>query len=103
LRVRKLPAKKKDNENAILVGSKPSMNYVLAIVNQFSQGSKEVVIKARGRAITRAVDAAEIVRNRFIKDAEVKDILIGTEAVTTMEGGSSNVSTIEIYLKKKKA
>jgi DNA-binding protein len=79
------------------------MNYVLAVVNQFSQGSKEVVIKARGRAITRAVDTAEIVRNRFIKDAEVKDILIGTEAVTTMEGGSSNVSTIEIYLKKKKA
>ena len=98
-----MPAKKKDNENTILVGSKPSMNYVLAVVNQFSQGSKEVVIKARGRAITRAVDTAEIVRNRFIKDAEVKDILIGTEAVTTMEGGSSNVSTIEIYLKKKKA
>ena len=98
-----MPAKKKNNENVILVGSKPSMNYVLAVVNQFSQGSKEVVIKARGRAITRAVDTAEIVRNRFIKDAEVKDILIGTEAVTTMEGGSSNVSTIEIYLKKKKA
>ena len=98
-----MPGKKKDNENAILVGSKPSMNYVLAVVNQFSQGSKEVVIKARGRAITRAVDTAEIVRNRFIKDAEVKDILIGTEAVTNMEGSSSNVSTIEIYLKKKKA
>ena len=98
-----MPGKKKDNENAILVGSKPSMNYVLAVVNQFSQGSKEVVIKARGRAITRAVDTAEIVRNRFIKDTEVKDILIGTEAVTNMEGSSSNVSTIEIYLKKKKA
>jgi DNA-binding protein len=103
LRDRKLPEKKKDNENTILVGSKPSMNYVLAVVNQFSQGSKEVVIKARGRAITRAVDTAEIVRNRFVQDAEVKDILIGTEAVTNMEGSSSNVSTIEIYLKKKKA
>jgi DNA-binding protein len=79
------------------------MNYVLAVVNQFSQGSKEVVLKARGRAITRAVDTAEIVRNRFVQDAEVKKILIGTEAVTNMEGSSSNVSTIEIYLKKKKA
>jgi DNA-binding protein len=103
LRDRKLPEKKKDNENTILVGSKPSMNHVLAVVNQFSQGSKEVVIKARGRAITRAVDTAEIVRNRFVQDAEVKDILIGTEAVTNMEGSSSNVSNIEIYLKKKKA
>jgi DNA-binding protein len=103
LRYRKLPEKKKDNENTILVGSKPSMNYVLAVVNQFSQGSKEVVLKARGRAITRAVDTAEIVRNRFVQDAEVKKILIGTEAVTNMEGSSSNVSTIEIYLKKKKA
>ena len=77
------------------------MNYVLAVVNQFSQGSKEVVIKARGRAITRAVDAAEIVRNRFIKDAKVKDIQIGTEAIKTEEGGTSNVSTMEIILTKK--
>ena len=92
---------KKTNENAILVGSKPSMNYVLAVVNQFTQGSKEVVIKARGRAITRAVDTAEIVRNRFIKEAKIKDIQIGTESIKTDEGGTSNVSTIEIFLTKK--
>ena len=91
----------KTNENTILVGNKPSMNYVLAVVNQFSQGSKEVVIKARGRAITRAVDTAEIVRNRFVKEAQIKDIKIGTEALKTEEGTTSNVSTIEIYLKKK--
>ena len=96
-----MPKEKKTNENAILVGTKPSMNYVLAVVNQFTQGSKEVVIKARGRAITRAVDTAEIVRNRFIKDAKIKDIIIGTEAVKTDEGGTSNISTIEIFLTKK--
>jgi len=101
MRDRKLPEKKKTDENTIFVGNKPSMNYVLAVVNQFSQGSKEVVIKARGRAITRAVDTAEIVRNRFVKDAKLKDILIGTETIKTEEGGSSNVSTIEIYLSKK--
>jgi DNA-binding protein len=82
------------------------MSYVLAVVTQFSNnGSNEVIIKARGRAISRAVDTAEIVRNRFMKKAEVKDIKIGTESMTNEEGRTSNVSSIEIYLstnKKKK-
>ena len=88
----------KTNENTILVGNKPSMNYVLAVVNQFSQGSKEVVIKARGRAITRAVDTAEIVKNRFMKNVNVKDIITSTEIMTNEVGRSSNVSSIEINL-----
>jgi len=61
-----------------------------------------VVIKARGRAISRAVDTAEIVRNRFVKDAKVKDIKISTESLTNEEGRTSNVSSIEIYLTTKK-
>ncbi len=97
-------AKEKTNdENVIYVGNKPSMSYVLAVVTQFqSGGSDEVVIKARGRAISRAVDTAEIVRNKFIKDAEIKDIKIGTESITNEEGRSSNVSSIEIFLITKK-
>ena len=60
----------------------PPMSYVLAVVKQFNTtGSDEVIIKVRGRAISTAVDAAEITRNRFIKDAEVKDIKIGTESI----------------------
>ena len=60
------------------------MSYVLAVITQFkSGGSDEVVIKARGRAISTAVDAAEIVRNRFMKDAKLKDIKIGTESITS--------------------
>ena len=93
----------KADENTIYVGNKPPMSYVLAVVTQFNtSGSDEVVIKARGRAISRAVDAAEIVRNRFIKDAEVKDIKISTESMTNEEGRTSNVSSIEIYLTTKK-
>jgi DNA-binding protein len=89
----------KTDENTIYVGNKPPMNYVLAVVTQFnSNGSNEVVLKARGRAISRAVDTAEIVRNRFVKDAEVKEIKIGTESMTNEEGRSSNVSSIEIGL-----
>jgi len=95
---------KRTDENTIYVGSKPPMSYVLAVVTQFNiSGSDEVVIKARGRAISRAVDTAEIVRNRFVKDAELKDIKIGTEAITNEEGRTSNVSSIEICLTKKKS
>ena len=79
------------------------MSYVLAVVTQFNTGgSEEVVIKARGRAISRAVDTAEIVRNRFVTDAVVKDINISTESMTYEEGRTSNVSSIEIYLSIKK-
>jgi len=93
---------KRSDENIIFVGNKPPMSYVLAVVTQFNKGSDEVVIKARGRAISRAVDTAEIVRNRFVKDAEIKDINIDTESVTNEDGRSSNVSSIEIYLNVKK-
>ena len=99
----KTTKKSKSNENVIYVGNKPSMSYVLAVVTQFqSAGSDEVVLKARGRAISRAVDTAEIVKNRFIKDLKIKDIKIGTESITNEEGKSSNVSSIEIYLLSKK-
>lgn len=86
------------DENTVFVGNKPPMSYVLAVVTQFNGGSNEVMIKARGRAISRAVDTAEIVRNRFVKEAEVKDINIGTEMITNEEGRNSNVSSIEIKL-----
>jgi len=91
------------DENVIYVGKKPPMSYVLAVVTQFNtNGSDEVIIKARGRSISTAVDTAEIVRNRFVTDAKVKDIKIGTEAITNEEEGrTSNVSSIEIYLTKK--
>ena len=83
---------RKTDENTIFVGNKPPMSYVLAVVTQFNRGSDEVVVKARGRAISRAVDTAEIVRNRFVTDAEVKDIKIGTESLTNDEGRNRNVS-----------
>ncbi len=79
------------------------MSYVLAVVTQFQgSGSDEVIIKARGRSISTAVDTAEIVRNRFIKDAKIKDIKISTEIIANEEENrTSNVSSIEITLTKK--
>ena len=89
--------------NIIFVGNKPPMNYVTAIMALLNSGSfTEVVLKARGNAISRAVDAAEITRNRFMTNMEVKKIDIGTEAVTNEDGRKSNVSSIEICLAMKK-
>jgi DNA-binding protein len=89
--------------NIIYVGNKPSMNYVTAIMALLNSGSfTEIILKARGNAISRAVDAAEITRNRFMTNMEVKKIDIGTEAVTNEDGRKSNVSSIEICLAVKK-
>ena len=97
-------AEKRTDENVIYVGRKPPMSYVLAVVTQFNSGSDEVIIKARGRSISTAVDTAEIVRNRFVTDAELKDIKISTESITNEEEGrTTNVSSIEICLTKKKS
>lgn len=87
-------------ENVIYVGTKQVMNYVLAVTTQFNEGSEEVLLKARGRAINRAVDTAEIVRNRFLTDLEILGIDTGTEEFEREEGGTSNVSTITIKLGK---
>ncbi len=87
-------------EHVVYVGSKPVMNYVLATLTQLNEGAEEVVIKARGRAISRAVDVAEIVRNRFMPNVTVKSIKIDTEELESEQGRSVNVSTIEIVLAK---
>jgi len=89
-----------DIENTVFVGKKGTMSYVLAVVTQMNQGASEVFLKARGRAISRAVDVAEIVKNKFITSAKVKDIIISTEEITTEEGNPLKVSAIEIKLLK---
>ncbi len=63
-----------------------TMNYVLAVVGQFNMGSEGVVIKARGKSISRAVDIAEIVGNRFVTDARVQEIRIATEKLPGEDG-----------------
>ena len=87
-------------ENTVFIGKKGTMAYVLAVVTQMNQGAKEVSIKARGKAISRAVDVAEIVRHRFVTGASVKDIRISTEELLSEDGRMSKVSSIEIVLSK---
>jgi len=84
----------------VYIGKKPTMNYVLAVVTYFNGGSRDVVVKARGRSISRAVDVAEIVRGRFVPEAKVRDVRIATEKVTSEEGRATSVSSIEIVLSR---
>ena len=89
------------DDNTVFVGNKPVMNYVLAVVTQFNNGAEEVAVKARGKAISRAVDTTEIAISRFLHYVEKKSITTSTETVDT-ESGKSNVSSIEIILSARK-
>ncbi len=87
-----------EKEGVVYIGNKPPMNYVLAVVTQFHSGVKSVHVKARGRAISRAVDVAEIVKNRFVDGVKVGEITIGTETLKGENGEEVNVSAIDIPL-----
>jgi len=85
--------------NVVYIGKKPPMSYVMAVITSFAgSDAKEVTLKARGQSITTAVDAAEITRRRFMKELNLGEITIGTEEIQQEEGGTRNVSTIEITL-----
>ena len=88
-------------ENTVFIGNKPVTAYVMACVTQFNRDADCIVLKARGRAISRAVDVAEVLRRRFRKGhVDVTNIQIDTEQIETREGNLSNVSAIEITLTK---
>ncbi|MHA1266428.1 MAG: DNA-binding protein Alba [Candidatus Helarchaeota archaeon] len=92
--------KKKDN--IVFIGQKTAMNYVMACLTVIQSGLKEITLKARGKAISRAVDVAEILKNRFMKDKiEVKSIETGTELLERQDQGQFSVSTIDIIMKVK--
>jgi DNA-binding protein len=91
------------SDNVVLIGKKPIMNYVTACITFFNSGEKQVVVKARGRAISRAVDTIELLRRAFVKNLEINNVNIDTEELFRAEGDQkSNVSTIEITVAKAK-
>lgn len=87
-------------ENIIYIGRKPVMAYCLAVMTALKDSESEVTLMARGRAISKAVDVAEVVRNQFLSDLEVKDISIGTEQLETEDGSPRNISNISIVMAK---
>ena len=93
-----------NKDNTVFIGTKPFMNYVTSVAMQFTaKNMDEVIIKARGNSINRAVDVVEAVRKRFLKDKniDIKDIKIDSEELENKTGKKMNVSTIEIVLIKK--
>ncbi len=90
-----------DKKNAIYIGKKGTMNYCLVVVTIFNKGEEECTIRARGRAISKAVDVAEITVRRFLPEIIViSDVIIGSE-VLEIDGQEKTVSTIDIILKRK--
>lgn len=90
----------RSKDNVIFVGKKLPMAYVLAAVTQFGNGHDEIHLRARGRAISKAVDVAEMVRSRFIPGSRVREVSIGTETLQDENKKELNVSTIDITLAK---
>ena len=68
-------------DNSIFIGNKPFMNYVTSVVMQFTtKNATEVIVKARGKFISIAVDVAEVASKRFLNSqVEIKDIKIDSE------------------------
>jgi DNA-binding protein len=99
----KTKIEEREDTNIIFIGEKPFMNYVTGVVTQFkTKMQREVIVKARGKFISRAVDVAEVSAKKFLKEdnIKVKSITINSEEFENKEGRKVSVSTIEIVLEK---
>jgi DNA-binding protein Alba len=77
------------------------MNYVLATLTAFHEGAGNVVIKARGQSISKAVDVTEIVRRKFMPTAVISEVAIGTDEITMADTGQiKRASSIMIRITK---
>lgn len=87
--------------NMVRVGKKPVLSYVVACVTLFNSGNSEIMVRARGRSIPKAIDAVSMLRRSFLKELTVKSVNIGSEDIKRYNGRATSVSTIEITLAKK--
>jgi DNA-binding protein len=94
------PIKSKADDTVVFIGQKPVMSYVLACLTLLNSGTNKVVVKARGRAIPRAVDTIEVLRRSFAQGLQLEGIALGTEEVDRTGGQKSRVSAIEIAVIK---
>lgn len=91
------------NRNLVIMGIKPIMNYVVACLTLFNEGSETVLIRARGKHINKAVDMVQLLRRVFLKDAVIKDVRVGTDILTRDDGREAKISIIEITLVAEKS
>lgn len=89
-----------ENDNTIFVGSKPLVNYIRGVITQFmKREASEVVIKSRGKFISKAVDVAEVAKRSLENSVKIKEVKIGSESFES-EGRRTNISTMDITLIK---
>lgn len=86
----------KEDDSKVFIGRKRSLNYVMAAMIVLNENP--VRLLARGRSISRAVDVAEILINKFMTGCSYGEILIGTETLENTDGTTNNVSSIEIEI-----
>jgi DNA-binding protein len=88
-----------ENEpNIVRIGKKPVMNYVVACMTLLNSGVSEVMVRARGQSITKAVETVDLLRRAFLKNIQVQSVDIGTEQVQRQDGSTASLSMIEIIL-----
>ncbi len=85
-------------QNLVRVGRKPIMNYVTACVTLFNSGNDEVMVRARGRTIEKAIDIVQMLKRGFLKNVAILSIDVGSENVRRIDGTRGNISIIEITL-----
>ena len=89
-----------DAPNLVRIGKKPVMNYVTACVTLFNSGSEEVMVRARGQAIEKAIDTVQMLRRGFLKNVNIRSINLGSEDITRLDGTRGNISIIEITMSR---
>jgi DNA-binding protein len=94
---------KMSQANLVRIGKKPIMNYVTACVTLFHSGNGEVMVRARGQAIEKAIDTVQMLRRGFLKDISINSINLGSEDITRFDGTRGNISTIEIVVSRGQA
>jgi DNA-binding protein len=92
-----------DTPNLVRIGKKPIMNYVTACVTLFNSGNEEVMVRARGQAIEKAIDTVQMLRRGFLKDVNISSINLGSEDITRLDGTRGNISIIEITMSRESA
>lgn len=96
-----MPGANDIKDNTIFIGKKNTKSYVLAAITVLNNSpEKKLIVKARGKAISTAVDVVEMVRNKFFKDLSITDVKISTEELSNEDGSTVRVSAIEITLGK---
>ena len=84
--------------NEIFIGKKPLMTYVTATLVQLAN-EPTVLVKARGKSITRAVDVAQIIVKRMDNMGyKIGHVKIGSQLIQSEDGKERNVSTIEVQI-----